>query len=82
MIRSAKQGLPVAVWLSPHLTRASVFALLRGISKRHTKCGWSKRISFSGLGFNAGRMLMLRKKQQRAMGFFDFLIGQHGMISD
>jgi hypothetical protein len=37
---------------------------------------------FPFLGFNAGRMLMLRKKKQRAMGFFDFLIGQHGMISD
>lgn len=30
-------------------------------------------------GFNADWVLMLRKKKKRAMGFFDFMMGQQGI---
>lgn len=30
-------------------------------------------------GFNADWLLMLRKKKKRAMGFFDFMMGQQGI---
>jgi hypothetical protein len=30
-------------------------------------------------GFNADWLLMLRKKKKRAMGFFDFIMGQQGI---